>query len=105
MKRSMAPTMLVSAPSAGGSKSAIARCAAIKFRRMRCASVASSLGVAISSMQRTELTCQDSCSKQELLGILTVCSWLLSCYHLSNDHDERPKVRKNFLSYNEYCSC
>jgi len=82
----MAPIMPVSVPLAGGSKNAIAQCGAIKCRRMRCASVACSPGVATSSRRRTELTCQGSCSKEKLPGILTACSWLTSGYQLSNDH-------------------
>ena len=33
-----------------------------------------------------ERTCQDSCSKQELPGILTACSCLTSRHQLSNEH-------------------
>src|SRR5216117_2170685 len=83
----MAPTMPVSAPLAGGSKNAIAPCVATRYPRMRCVSVACSPGVATSSRQRTEPTCQDSCSKEKLQGILTACSCLTSGYQLSNDHD------------------
>src|SRR6266487_4189534 len=82
----MAPTMPVNAPSAGGSKNAIAPCGATKYPRMRCVSVACSPGVATSSRLRTEPTCQDSCSKEKLPGILTACSCLTSGYQLSNDH-------------------
>src|SRR5712691_8231727 len=85
-KRLMAPTMPVSAPLAGGSKSALAPCVATRYLRMRCVSVAYSPGVATSSRQRTEPTCQDSCSKEKLPGILTACSRLTSGYQLSNDH-------------------
>src|SRR5438132_13619939 len=82
----MAPTTPVSVLSAGGSKNAIAPCVATRSLRMRCVSVACLPGVATSSIRRMELTCQDSCSKQELPGILTACSWLTSGYQLSNDH-------------------
>src|SRR2546421_12882729 len=67
----MAPTMPVSAPLAGGSKSATARCGATRCRRMRCASVVCLPGVATSSTRRTEPSWQDSCNKQELPRILT----------------------------------
>src|SRR6266566_1666754 len=82
----MAPTMPVSAPLAGGSKNAIAPCVATRSLRMRCVSVACSPGVATSSRQRTEPTCQDSCSKEKLPGILTASSCLTSGYQLSNEH-------------------
>src|SRR5438034_8531484 len=82
----MAPTMLVSAPLAGGSKSAIARCVGTKCPRMRYASVACSPGVATSSMRRMEPTCQHSCSKEKLPEFLTACSVLTSRYQVSNDH-------------------
>src|SRR5260221_13009115 len=85
-KRSMAPTMPVSAPLAGGSKSAIAVCGATRCRRMPCASVACWPGVATSSIRRMEPIWQDSCSKQALPGILTAWSCLTSRYQLSNDH-------------------
>src|SRR6266849_2667110 len=83
----MAPIMPVSAPLAGGSKNAIARCVVTKYPRMRCVSVVCSPGVATSSRPRTELTCQDSRSKLKGPGILTACSCLASGYQLSNDHD------------------
>src|SRR6266852_3166878 len=82
----MAPIMPVSAPLAGGSKNAIARCVVTKYPRMRCVSVVCSPGVATSSRPRTELTCQDSRSKLKGPGILTACSCLASGYQLSNDH-------------------
>src|SRR5216683_3518542 len=82
----MAPTTPLSAPSAGGSKNAIAPCAATRCPSMRWASVACSLGVATSSMRRTEPSWQGSCSKPERVGILTACSCLASPYQLSNDH-------------------
>src|SRR5437016_4043104 len=82
----MAPTMPVSALSAGGSRNVIAPCVALRCPRMRYASVACSPGVATSSTQRTEPTCQCSCSKQELPGILTACSYLTPEYQLSNNH-------------------
>src|SRR5258708_15002272 len=85
-KRSMAPIMPVSVPLAGGSTNVIAPCAATKYLRMRCASVACSPGVATSSRPRTELPCQDFCSKQKLPGILTARSCLTPLYQLSNDH-------------------
>ncbi len=50
----MAPTMLRSGPSAGGSKSAIAACVATRYPRMRWASVAYLPGVATSSTRRME---------------------------------------------------
>src|SRR5258708_25968802 len=84
----MAPTMPVSAPLAGGSKSGIAVCGATRCRRMRCASVACWPGVATSSIRRMEPIWQDSCSKQALPGILTAWSCLTSRYQLSNDHME-----------------
>src|SRR3989442_12460030 len=84
----MAPTMPVSAPLAGGSKSAIAVCGATRWRRMPCASVACWPGVATSSIRRMEPIWQDSCSKQALPGILTAWSCLTSRYQLSNDHDD-----------------
>src|SRR5213593_5133173 len=84
----MAPTMPVSALSAGGSRNVIAPCVALRCPRMRYASVACSPGVATSSTQRTEPTCQCSCSKQELPGILTACSYLTPEYQLSNNHLE-----------------
>src|SRR5947209_16363419 len=74
----MAPTMPVSAPSAGGSKSAIAPCGATRFPRMRCASVACLPGVATSLTRRTEPSWRGSCSKQELPSILMACSFLTS---------------------------
>src|SRR6266852_9447743 len=83
----MAPIMPVSAPLAGGSKNAIARCVVTKYPRMRCVSVVCSPGVATSSRPRTELTCQDSRSKLKGPGILTACSCLASGYQLSNDHE------------------
>ena len=43
--------------------------------------------MATSSIRRTELTWQGSCSKEELPGILIACSWLTSGYQLSNDHE------------------
>src|SRR5213083_1148153 len=82
----MAPTMRVSALLAGGLKNAIVPCVATKSLRMRCASVACSPGVAISSRQRTEQLCQGSNSKQELSRILMAPSCLTSGYQLSNVH-------------------
>src|SRR5436309_4975256 len=82
----MAPTMPPSVPSAGGSRNVIARCVATRCRRMPCASVASSPGVATSSIPKKEPSWQGSCSKQELLGSLTAFSFLTSGYQLSNDH-------------------
>src|SRR5260370_20555493 len=82
----MAPTTPLSAPSAGGSKSAIAPCGATKCRSTRWASVACSPGVATSSMRRTVPIWQGSCSKPERAGILTAWCCLSSGYQLSNDH-------------------
>src|SRR6266516_161708 len=82
----MEPIRPVSAPSAGGSKNALAACVATKYLRMRCASAACSPGVATSSRLRMEPTGWEFYSKQELPGILTVCSYLTSGYQLSNDH-------------------
>src|SRR5260370_24701389 len=84
----MDPIMPVSVPSACGSKNAIAPCVATRYPRMRCVLVACLPGVATSSIRRTELTWQGSCSKEELPGILIACSWLTSGYQLSNDHPE-----------------
>ena len=50
-----------------GLSSSTAPVLATKSPRMRCASVACSPGVATFSQQRTELPCQDSCSKVKLL--------------------------------------
>ena len=65
-----------------------------RYRTMRgyyvrenvCVSVACSPGVGTSSRQRTELTCQRSCSKENRPGILTARSCLTSGYQLSNAH-------------------
>src|SRR5260221_10752813 len=81
----MAPITPASAPLAGGSKNAIARCGAIRCPRMRCASVACWLGVATFSMG-TEPIWQGSYSKQERAGILTAWSFPTPHYQLSNNH-------------------
>src|SRR5260221_10911720 len=64
----MGPTTPVSVPSAGGSKNAIAVCVATRCRRMRCASVVCSPGVATSSRPRTEPICLCFCSTPERAG-------------------------------------
>src|SRR5260221_316076 len=84
----MAPITPASAPLAGGSKNAIARCGAIRCPRMRCASVACWLGVATFSMG-TEPIWQGSYSKQERAGILTAWSFPTPHYQLSNNHVSR----------------
>src|SRR6266849_4479024 len=98
----MAPIMPVSAPLAGGLKNAIAPCGAIKFRRMRCVSVAYSPGVGTSSRRRMGPTCQDSCSKEKLQGILTAHSFLTSGYQLSNDHGVcQGKINNEFFRHGD----
>ncbi len=98
----MEPIRPVSAPSAGGSKNALAACVATKYLRMRCASAACSPGVATSSRLRMEPTGWEFYSKQELPGILTVCSYLTSGYQLSNDHWRAGRV---FLLTKKTASC
>src|SRR5712692_4388596 len=82
----MAPTTPLSAPSAGGSKSATAVCAATRFPRMRCGSVVFWPGVATYSPARTEPIWQGCCSKSERPGSLTAFPCLTSEYQVSNDH-------------------
>src|SRR5258708_15744656 len=101
----MAPIMPVSVPSAGGSKNAIAPCVATRYPRMRCVLVACLPGVATSSIRRTELTWQGSCSKEELPGILIACSWLTSGYQLSNDHGGRNVTTIILLEWNLQRHC
>src|SRR6266571_6588773 len=84
----MGPTMPVSVPLAGGSKNAIAVCVATRCRRMRCASVVCSPGVATSSRPRTEPICLCFCSTPERAGGLAALSFQTSEYQLSNDHTQ-----------------
>src|SRR5260221_8528362 len=94
----MAPIMPLNVPSAGGSKSAIAACVATRYPSMRWASVACSPGVATSSTRRMEPCWQDSCSKPELVGILTACPRLAGWYQLSNDHGHAPSFLRWLFS-------
>ena len=83
----MAPTMPVSAPSAGGSKNAIALCGAIKFRRMRVR--VSRLLAGCGNFLTTEdgaNPAKESCSEQETTRDIHGLFLLSSSYHLSNDH-------------------
>jgi hypothetical protein len=83
----MAPTMPVSAPLAGGSKSAIAPCVetSVPENAVRVSRLLAWCG--------NFLTTEDGAHlpgflrvKQELPGILTACSFLTSGYQPSNDH-------------------